>query len=97
MYSHLNSNTYNGYELLEEYDDVIKSGAVFVPSVMPVLDNGFPGITPEVASQVATVMREFTDKGVIVWLRFAHEMNWYTNPVRYSNHQINQTTFLIII
>jgi hypothetical protein len=97
MYSHLNSDTYNGYELLEEYGDVIKSGAAFIPSVMPVLDSGFPGITPEVASQVATVMREFTDKGVIVWLRFGHEMNWYTNPVRYSNPQINHTTFLMII
>ncbi|PMD12019.1 glycoside hydrolase family 26 protein [Hyaloscypha hepaticicola] len=28
-------------------------------------------------------MRKFTDKGVVVWLRFGHEMNWYVNPPRY--------------
>ena len=82
MYSHLNSDTYNGYELLEEYDSVIESGAVFIPSVMPVLTSGFSGVTPDVAAQIATVMREFTDKVVFVWLRFGHEMNWYVNPVR---------------
>ncbi|KAN0112487.1 glycoside hydrolase family 26 protein [Hyaloscypha variabilis] len=95
MYSHLNSDTYNGYELLEEYGDVIKSGAVFIPSVMPVLDSGFPGITPEVASQVATVMREFTDKGVIVWLRFGHEMNWYTNPAAEPRYYGTPAEFVI--
>jgi hypothetical protein len=97
MYSHLDSENYNGYELLEEYDDVISSGAVFIASVMPVLASGFSGVTPEVASQVAAVMREFTDKGVVVWLRFAHEMNWYVDPVRQSNPQFNSCTFLMII
>lgn len=97
MYSHLNSDTYDGYELLEEYDDVITSGAVFVPSVMPVLNSGFSGITPDVASQVATVMRKFTDKGVVVWLRFGHEMNWYVDPVGDINPQINYRTFLMIL
>jgi len=80
MYSHLNSNDYDGYELLEEFLDVVNSGAVFIPSVMPVLTTGFSGITLNIASQVATVMRKFTDKGVVVWLRFAHEMNWYVDP-----------------
>jgi hypothetical protein len=82
MYSHLDSDSYNGYELLEEYDDIIRSDAVFIPSVMPTLSSGFSGVTPEVATQVAKVMSYFTDKGVVVWLRFAHEMNWYVDPVR---------------
>lgn len=93
MYSHLNSDNYDGYELMEEYDDVVSSGAVFIPSVMPVLDSGFSGITPEVASEIATVMRNFTDKGVVVWLRFAHEMNWYVNPVRESNPHAKPVCF----
>jgi hypothetical protein len=97
MYSHLDSENYSGYELLEEYDDVISSGAVFIPSVMPVLASGFSGVTPEVASQVAAVMREFTDKGVVVWLRFAHEMNWYVDPVRQSNPQFNSCSLLMIL
>ena len=81
LYSHLDSDNYTGYELFEEFDDVIRSGAVFIPAVMPVLSQGFSGITPQVAAQVALVMRSFTDQGVVVWLRFAHEMNWYVDPV----------------
>jgi hypothetical protein len=97
MYSYLDSENYSGYELLEEYDDVISSGAVFIPSVMPVLASGFSGVTPEVASQVAAVMREFTDKGAVVWLRFVHEMNWYVDPVRQSNPQFNSCSLLMIL
>ena len=81
MYSHLDSQQYNGYELMEEFDDVVNSGAIFVPSVMPMLAQGFVGITKDVASQVADVMRKFTERGVRVWLRFGHEMNWYVDPV----------------
>jgi hypothetical protein len=96
MYSHIDSENYDGYELLEEYQDVISSGAVFIPSVMPVLASGFSGITPDVASQIATVMRKFTDKGVVVWLRFAHEMNWYVDPVSQQDSQYNSYALLII-
>jgi hypothetical protein len=62
---------------------------------MPVLASEFSGVTPEVSSQVAAVMREFIDKGVVVRLRFAHEMNWYVDPVRPSNLQFNSCTLLI--
>lgn len=81
MYSHLDSDQYDGFELFEEFEDVVHSGAVFVPSVMPVLSAGFSGVTPKVAKQVARVMKKFTDRGVHVWLRFGHEMNWYVDPV----------------
>ena len=82
LYSHITGDLYNGYELFEEYDDVITSGAVFVASIMPVLDSGFSGITLDLAAQVASVVQNFTDSNVTVWLRFGHEMNWYTDPVR---------------
>lgn len=81
IYSHITGPNYDGYELLEEYEDVITSGAVFIPAVMPVLSTGFSGITPAVATQIAAVMRKFTDRGVVIWLRYAFEMNWYVNPV----------------
>ena len=81
MYSHIQTSYYDGYELMEEFDDVVESGAVFVASVMPVLSAGFTAITKDVASQVAGVMRKFTDQGVVVWLRYGFEMNWYVNPV----------------
>jgi hypothetical protein len=48
---------------------------------MPVLETGFTAITPTVASQIASVMRKFPDEGVVVWLRYGFEMNWYVNPV----------------
>ena len=38
----------------------------------------FSAITPAVATQIANVLKQFTDKNVEVWLRFAHEMNYYT-------------------
>lgn len=81
MYSHINSQNYNPYELMEEFEDVVSSGAVFVPSVMPVLQAGFTAINSDVASQIAQAMRAFTDRGVVVWLRYGFEMNWYVNPV----------------
>lgn len=32
---------------------------------------------PSAASSITSVMKELTDAGLTVWLRFAHEMNWY--------------------
>lgn len=34
-------------------------------------------VTSSVASQVASVLEQFTGRGVEVWLRFGHEMNYY--------------------
>ena len=80
-YSQLSSTTYDGSQLTEVLSDVVASGAVFQPAVMPTLSAGFGAITPDVANQVAAVMKKFTDQGVEVWLRFGHEMNWYTQSV----------------
>ncbi|KAL9611135.1 MAG: hypothetical protein Q9167_004215 [Letrouitia subvulpina] len=57
--------------------DVVASGAVFVPAIMPT-GIKFSQITPTVAQQIAAVLNNFTSQGVEVWLRFAHEVNYYT-------------------
>lgn len=41
---------------------------------------GWEGLTPDnnwQAINICNVMKQFTDRGVEVWLRFAHEVNWY--------------------
>lgn len=41
---------------------------------------GWWGLTAEDNQQavaICKVMKQFTDKGVEVWLRFAHEVNYY--------------------
>ena len=76
-YSQITGSTYDGSQLTEVLIDVVASGAVFQPAIMPTLSAGFSGITPAVASQVASVLEQFTSQGVEVWLRFGHEMNYY--------------------
>ncbi|KAF1948532.1 glycoside hydrolase [Byssothecium circinans] len=80
-YAQIRGSTFDGSQLLAMKDDIVKSGAVFVASVMPSIN--FNQITPEVAKQVAAVMKKFTDEGVPVWLRFAHEVNWYVTDGTY--------------
>jgi hypothetical protein len=79
-YGQIRESTFDGSQFLAVKMDVVASGAVFVASVMPSVN--FNQVTPEKAQQVAAVMKQFTDDGVEVWLRFAHEMNWYVqdNP-----------------
>jgi len=80
-YAQIKEDTFDGSQLLAMKKDIIASGAVFVASVMPSVN--FNQITPEKAQQVAAVMKQFTDDGVKVWLRFAHEMNWYVQDGTY--------------
>ena len=74
-YAQIKSSKFDGSQLLAVKDDVVASGAVFVASIMPSVN--FNEITEGVANDVANVLKQFTDEGVEVWLRFAHEMNWY--------------------
>ena len=67
---------YVGEQFNQIKDDVVQSGAVFIPAIMPT-GVKFSEITPTVAQQIADVLEQFTSQGVEVWLRFAHEMNWY--------------------
>jgi hypothetical protein len=74
-YSQITSTTYSGSQLLAVLSDVVFSGAVFQPAIMPIIP--FSEITSSVASQIAEVLEQFTSQGVEVWLRFGHEMNYY--------------------
>ena len=56
--------------------DVVSSGAVFIPAIMPT-GLTFSQITPAIANDIASVLNQFTSQGVEVWLRFAHEVNYY--------------------
>ena len=67
---------YDGSQLLKVLEDIVESGAVFVPTVMP-KNVPFSDITSEVAGQILSVLEQFTSQGVEIWLRFAHEMNRY--------------------
>ncbi|KAF7874798.1 hypothetical protein EAF04_001972 [Stromatinia cepivora] len=80
-YAQVSSSTFSGSQLLERLDDVVASGAVFQPAVMPSIP--FSEVTSSVASQVASVLEQFTAKGVEVWLRFGHEMNYYVTDGTY--------------
>ncbi|OSS49229.1 hypothetical protein B5807_05540 [Epicoccum nigrum] len=80
-YAQITSSDFDGSQLLAVKEDVIASGAVFVASVMPRIN--FNLITEDVGNQVASVMKQFTDAGVTVWLRYAHEMNWYVTDGTY--------------
>lgn len=70
---------WNGSQLLKIKDDIVASGAILEAAVMP--EEAWTGYTASDNSQaraVAQVMKQFTDAGVTVRLRFAHEMNYYT-------------------
>ncbi|KAK3372260.1 glycoside hydrolase superfamily [Podospora didyma] len=91
IFSQINSpNGFDGHQLLRHLDEVKGSGAALIASVMP---NGlsFNEVTPKIAEDIAKVVRQFTDQGVEVWLRFAHEMNYYVRPGTYRG---NSTQFI---
>ena len=54
---------------------------IFVASVMPSIALG--SVDSTVAGGVANVLKQFTDKNIEVWLRFAHEVNWYVTDGTY--------------
>lgn len=62
----------------EQFDsikgDIVQSGTVFIPVIMPTKFK-FLDITSIVADQI--VLERFTSQGIELWLRSAHEMNWY--------------------
>ncbi|GAA5915556.1 hypothetical protein JCM5296_007281 [Sporobolomyces johnsonii] len=65
--------------------DQIVSGGVFQPAVMPT--GGWWGLTSDDNQQavaICKVMQEYVDLGVEVWLRFAHEVNYYQTDGTYQ-------------
>ncbi|KAL2056132.1 hypothetical protein ABVK25_003775 [Lepraria finkii] len=59
---------YDGSQLLKVLEDIVESGALFVPTN----NVPFSDITSEVAGQILSVLEQFTSQGVEIWLRFAH-------------------------
>lgn len=70
---------YDGSQLLQVKDDVKSSGAIFEPAIMPT--GGFGGMTEDDDSQaqaIADVVKQFTDDGIEVRVRFGHEISEYS-------------------
>ncbi|KUJ15821.1 glycoside hydrolase [Mollisia scopiformis] len=73
--ANVNSGSYNGNDQYPT-SDIIQSGAVLIASLMPTIN--WTDVTPGLCESVAEFFKNtFTSKGVTVWLRFAHEVNWY--------------------
>ena len=76
-YAQITSSSWDGSQLTSKINEVKASGApypIFVASVMPYIKMS---VVPSAAPSITKVMNELTDAGLTVWLRFAHEMNWY--------------------
>ncbi|GAA5909575.1 hypothetical protein JCM6882_003459 [Rhodosporidiobolus microsporus] len=79
------SGEWDGSQLLSQLDDVKACNCIFQPAVMPT--KGWNGLTKDdnyQALAIAKVMKKFTDEGIEVWLRFAHEINWYLTDGTYQ-------------
>jgi len=85
-YAQAESGTdFTGSQLTSRKSEIVAAGGVFQPAIMPT--GGWEGLTTDDNSQavrICTVLKEFTDEGLEVWLRFAHEVNWYQTDGTYS-------------
>lgn len=86
-YAHISSADWDGSQFTGKVAEVkasVPSGKpypIFVASMMP--DIPFSQV-PAMVDKVTTVMQELTSQGLTVWLRFAHEMNWYVTDGTYT-------------
>ncbi|GAA5831028.1 hypothetical protein JCM3766R1_006210 [Sporobolomyces carnicolor] len=79
------SDEWDGGQLLSQMDDLKACNCIFQPAVMPT--KGWKGLTKDdnfQALAIAKVMKQFTDEGIDVQLRFAHEVNWYQEDGTYK-------------
>ncbi|EMS21420.1 glycoside hydrolase family 26 protein [Rhodotorula toruloides NP11] len=86
------SGDWDGAQLLSQMNDIKACNCIFQPAVMPT--KGWRGLTASDNSQakaIAKVMKKFTDEGIEVWLRFAHEVkqvqlfvHWYVTDGTYQ-------------
>jgi len=78
--------TFDGSQIRSVMDDVVASGGVLAASIMPY--KTWDGLTDKDnrnAVAIAKFCAEMAkEHGVEVWLRFAHEMNWYQQDGTYS-------------
>jgi hypothetical protein len=86
FYAQAQSGTlFDGSQLLARMSDIQSSGAIFQPAVMPT--GGWWGLTSDDNQQavaICNVMKQFTDAGIQVWLRFGHEVNYYQSSGTYT-------------
>ena len=76
-YAQITSSSWDGSQLTSKINEAKAGGApypIFVASVMPYVKMSE---VPSAAPSITKVMNQLTDAGFTVWLRFAHEMNWY--------------------
>ncbi|EFW99020.1 hypothetical protein CMQ_4872 [Grosmannia clavigera kw1407] len=78
-----NASSYDGHQLLKHINEIKSSGAVLIASIMPT-GLKFSEVGPAIAKDIATVVKQFTDAKVEVWVRFAHEMNYYAGTGYYN-------------
>ena len=77
--------TYSGSKLLANAPDIYASGAILEATIMPIGSwSGFTAVENSQAMAVCKVMKRFTDAGVEVRLRFAHEVNYYVTTGEYA-------------
>ncbi|GAA5864082.1 hypothetical protein JCM5353_006690, partial [Sporobolomyces roseus] len=79
------SDEWDGAQLLSQMDDLKACNCIFQPAVMPT--KGWKGLTESdnfQALAIAKIMKKFTDEGIEVQLRFAHEVNWYQEDGTYK-------------
>lgn len=76
--------TFDGSQLYQVLDDVKKTGSILAASVMPAGSwYGFTKSDNHQAVAIAKVCKDIQENhGIEVWLRFAHEMNWYQVRLR---------------
>ncbi|SNX84552.1 uncharacterized protein MEPE_03261 [Melanopsichium pennsylvanicum] len=76
---------YNGAKLLANAADIYASGAILEATIMPVGSwGGYTQTDNSQAVAICRVMKKFTDAGVDVRLRFAHEVNYYVTTGEYA-------------
>ncbi|KAI0379243.1 glycoside hydrolase superfamily [Hypomontagnella monticulosa] len=94
LYSQITSNSgYDPSQLTGRMADIKASGAVLVAHVMPT-GLKLSEVDVKIAGDIANMVKQFTSQGVEVWLRFAHEVNWYTTPDASPRYYGNAADFI---
>lgn len=92
----MESGSYDGNDQWN-VDDIISSGAVLIASLMPNVSS-WTDITPELCESVASFFENtFTSQGTTVWLRYAHEVNWYTTAASGPEYPGGSKSFFYIL
>lgn len=76
-YSHIRSEDYDPSEI--ENMTSTADGAILVPSIMP-WNVTWSNIDNVLASKIGSLIQSWSDQGFVTYLRFAHEMNCYSDP-----------------